>query len=40
MALIRVTEISFEMEMCGVKWQHFYDKIVNKYRYRYEADIW
>ena len=30
MALIQVSQISFESEVCGVKWQHFYDKVVNK----------
>ena len=30
MALIQVSQILFETEVCGVKWQHFYNKIVNK----------
>ena len=30
MAFIRIFQISFESEVCGVKWRHFYNKIVNK----------
>ena len=30
MTSIQVSQISFESEICGVKWRHFYDKIVNK----------
>ena len=30
MALILVSQISFESEVCGIKWQHFYHKIANK----------
>ena len=31
MAFIQVSQISFESEVCGVKWRHFYDKIVYKW---------
>ena len=40
MALIQVSQISLESEVCGVKWQHFDDKVVNKYCHRYGAYIW
>ena len=30
MALIQVSQISFESEVCGVKWRHFYEKIINR----------
>ena len=29
-ALIQISEISFASEVCGIRWRHFYDKIVNK----------
>ena len=28
-ALIHVSQISFDNEVCGAKWRHFYNKIVN-----------
>ena len=31
MALILVSQISYESELCGVKCQHFYNKIVNEF---------
>ena len=31
MALIHVSQISFESKICGVKWRHFYNKIINEY---------
>ena len=31
MVLIQVSQMSFESEVCGVKWRHFYNKIANKY---------
>ena len=40
MALIHVSQISFESEVGEVKWRHFYDKIVSKYRNRYGSHIW
>ena len=30
MALIQVSQISFESEVHGVKWRHVYDRIINK----------
>ena len=30
MGPIQVSQIPFESEACGVKWQHFYNEIVNK----------
>ena len=29
MALIQISQISFRSEVWGVKWRHFYNKIVN-----------
>ena len=31
MTLIQVSQILCENEVCGVKWRHFHNKIVNKY---------
>ena len=30
MALIQVYQLPFESEVCGIKWWHFYNKIINK----------
>ena len=30
MAIIQVSQISFENEVCGEKWRHFYNKVVNR----------
>ena len=42
MVLIRVSQISSENEVCGVKWWHFYNKVVDKLGIvnRYRAYIW
>ena len=37
---VQVFQILFESEVCVTNWRHFYDKIVNKYRYEYRAHIW
>ena len=31
MTLIQVPQISFESEVCGLKWRHVYNKTVNIY---------
>ena len=32
MVLTQISQILFESEVCGVKWQHFHNKIVNNFK--------
>ena len=41
-SLLEISQILFESEVCGVKWQHFHNKIVNNFEICqiYGAHIW